>query len=57
MPIVGDAKEVIRDLIDTIKADQAAGDVADYAEWVATATRAAASGRCMTATVCAKVSR
>ncbi len=38
MPIVGDAKEVIRDLIDTIKADQAAGDVADYAEWVATAT-------------------
>nr|WP_286957959.1 MULTISPECIES: acetolactate synthase large subunit [Arsenicicoccus] len=38
VPIVGDAKEVIRDLIDTIKADQAAGDVADYAEWVATAT-------------------
>lgn len=38
VPIVGDAKEVIRDLIDTIKADQAAGNVADYAEWVATAT-------------------
>nr|WP_311966566.1 acetolactate synthase large subunit [Arsenicicoccus cauae] len=37
VPIVGDAKEVIRDLIDTIKADQAAGDVADYSEWVATA--------------------
>ena len=33
VPIVGDCKEVIVDLIDAIAADQAAGRVGDYAAW------------------------
>ena len=34
VPIVGDVKEVINDLIDTIAADRAAGHVPDYSAWV-----------------------
>ncbi|AKT52314.1 acetolactate synthase large subunit [Arsenicicoccus sp. oral taxon 190] len=38
VPIVGDCREVIRDLIDALQADYAAGQRTDYADWVATAT-------------------
>ncbi len=35
VPIVGDAKEVIIELIAALEAEQAAGNVGDYEEWVA----------------------
>ncbi|CAM3405214.1 acetolactate synthase large subunit [Nocardioides dubius] len=35
VPIVGDIKEVITDLLVTLQADQAAGNVGDYESWVA----------------------
>ena len=39
VPIVGDAREVIADLITAIEAEHAAGRVGDYAEWAAQLSR------------------